>query len=178
MKKKRLFGMLLPVLALVAGLQGCYYEEQFRHGEVYLALEPAPEQYVKYYWDSNPSMPYYYEWGYFYHTQPGTFDYEYALADGWVYYGTYQLERDLGSSGGPGYAAYDGQDRYYSFYCYSGGGFSDYIYLRQAGEEAIRAEALSDTTIDFDGYKMHLTRNRVPADSFRSAKDPKFERKP
>jgi len=174
MKKIKRMKMFAPVILLLMGLTGCYYEGgSYRHGDVYLALEPDQDRWVKYYWDNNPSVPEQYEWGYFYPTESGLFEYEYALGDGWVYYGTYYLERELGNAGGPGYASSDGQDRYYSFYCYSGGGFSDYMYLRSQGVDR-SAQVLTDTVIDFGGYDMKITRNRIREEDFVSEKTPKY----
>ena len=153
-------------VGLLLGLTGCHYET--RHGRIYLALEPSPQHFVEYYWDNNPSIPSDYFWGEYYRSRAGTFEYEYALGDGFVYFGHYTLVANYTTSSTHHYHD-DPDDRYYSFYLLDGGAHVDYYNAKTTGVQALR-----DTTFSAGGYQMTVTRNRIPVKQFTSTKQPKY----
>ncbi len=158
----------LAAIALMFMLSSCvYYGQDGRNGEVYLEIEPSPHYYVEYFWDDNPSIPESFFWGYDYPSAPGTFEYEYALSDEFLYFGEYTLIPTAGELGGYGYDGHDGCDRFYTLFLYSGGGFVDFYTKAALPNAPLRDgkpyEVMSDTIIQFDGFQMQMTRNRIPS---------------
>lgn len=172
---------VLSIGILSFALTGCvYYGQDGRPGDTFLEIQPSQHFYVEYFWDNNPSVPEAFYWGHYYPTGGGTFEYEYALSDEFLYWGEYTIIPNRGEPGGYGYDGRPGLDRYFTLYCYSGGGYVD-SYSKENGTQLLRDgkpyEVLSDTVIQFDGYAMEMTRNRMPSQDVKPAHTPKYVRK-
>jgi hypothetical protein len=167
MKKMTKMGTLAAI-ALMFMLSGCvYYGHDGRQGDVYLEIQPSPHFYVEYFWDDNPSVPDAFYWGHNYPCAPGTYEYEYALSDEYLYWGEYTLIPMNGEIGGYGYDGVPGLDRYYSLFLFSGGGEIDF-HTRSTDVDAPRKDGipydvLKEETYQFDGFQMVVTRNRMLA---------------
>ncbi len=114
-------------------LSSCYVETGYdgRPGDAYLSLQwetDAPS-----YLDAGTSdIPAHFEYGRFYYAQPGFYNlyYEGEMWDGYgmAYYGwdiDYEIWRNAGSQGGPGYNGYDGQDTHLTIILSPYGPFTD-----------------------------------------------------
>lgn len=83
-----------------------------RDGQAYFGVDY--EHHAPYsYWDNNNSIPYNPILGEYYHTYPGTYEFEYFVNRYDYYYGTYQVFINRGGVGGHhGEPGYDGRDTY------------------------------------------------------------------
>jgi len=169
---------ILPAMALLLGLSGCYFETQRPPipGDVYVTLEPSEFYYVEQYWDNNAYVPEFYHWGEYYFTKPGTFQYEYSLGNGYVYWGNYTLYQDRGAPASNGYDVLDGVDRYYTFHLDAGGGWTEFSQFRSTNSDGAVVESLSDTVISYGNFEMLVTRNRTLKSDFQSDNTPKYVR--
>lgn len=100
-------GLVLQACSLFVGSDG-------KDGEVFLSIDWTQEP--EYYTDTNPAIPGNLQRGFFYKTDPGSYEFEYAFDDGFGWEGTYTIrEAEPGESGSFFRSdGDDGKDAYYS----------------------------------------------------------------
>jgi hypothetical protein len=162
------------VLIIIAGLglTSCYIERGYdgMPGNAYLSLEwveDAPS-----YLDAGTSdIPPRFEWGRYYLTQPGYYSlyYEGSFWDGWIYsfYAweiDYNIYRNSGTPGGPGYNGTRGADTYLTILLSPYGPFterwnkslpSDGYTIREFSDDLITIESVGDE------YTISITYRKV-----------------
>ena len=171
----RKFYLLLLALPFVAS--SCYieYEEPYgydgRAGDAYLAIDWDYE--MPTYLDvGNNDIPHHFDWGRYYIAYPGLYElyYEGEYWDGYAmawyaYEVKYEIWRNYGSSGGPGYDGNDGADSRFTLVLSPYGCFKN-RWNKSQGET--NYEVLSESEDEIvveqteEEYSMKITYKKVP----------------
>lgn len=110
MKTLRLLLLLAVVMIFGCGKDG-------KDGEAYLRITWLYTPFS--YWDDNSDIPYGFQNGVYYNTDPGTFNFRYTDWQGTTWTGTYKISINKGTKGELFSDGKDGADKYFTLQCFS-----------------------------------------------------------